>query len=158
MWWVAGPKGTACTQHLAPHRPPAAALDSLNGSASGPPATVGVLKTGAPQASLFVVPAGVLYVQAGGSASGLSGGAIAGIAVGAAAGAVLLAAAAWLLLARRRRGPRLRQADAEGCPCCGSGTSGSCSSEAKGGEGAKGPASAADLPRAASAASMDAAP
>ncbi|KAL4432000.1 hypothetical protein ABPG77_000267 [Micractinium sp. CCAP 211/92] len=134
-----------------------APLDASNGSASSHGSTVGVLKTGAPPASLYVVPAGVLYVQQpDSSGSGLSGGAIAGIAVGSAAAVAVLAVAAWLLIVRRRRGLRRRQAGAEGCPCCGGGSSASCGSEPKCSEAAKGPASAActaDLVRTASAGS-----
>lgn len=148
----------ACAiNQLCPAPPPAAPLDASNGSASSHGSTVGVLKTGVPPASLYVVPAGVLYVQQpDSSGSGLSGGAIAGIAVGSAAAVAVLAVAAWLLIVRRRRGLRRRQAGAEGCPCCGGGSSASCGSEPKCSEAAKGPASAActaDLVRTASAGS-----
>ncbi|KAL4424360.1 hypothetical protein ABPG75_001661 [Micractinium tetrahymenae] len=140
--------------------------DASNSSTSGSGATIGVLKTGAPPASLFVAPAGVLYVQQPDSAaSGLSAAAIAGIAVGAAAGAAVLAAAAWLLLSRRQRGLRLRQAHAAGDPwedqegtAGGGSSSASFMSDPKG----SGPrtlpapdATAADLPSSGSAAFAD---
>lgn len=148
---------TALAPCPAPHLLPAGALDGLNGSAGSNGTLMGVLKTATPQASLFVVPAGMTYVRDGGSSdSGLSAGAIAGIAAGGAAGATLLAAALWLLLVRRQRHLPPRQADKEGCPCCGSGSGassgaseGKCSGESKAPISAS---SAADPPSAGSAA------